>query len=52
MSQPTDKKVMDLVAKWEATGRIVRKVIIEGKRIEVEFDRAPVKGVTLDNVKW
>ena len=52
MSQPTDKKAMDLVAKWEATGRVVRKVIIEGKRIEVEFDHKAAPAATLDNVKW
>ena len=52
MSQPTDKKAMDLVEKWEATGRVVRKVIIDGKRIEVEFAPSVLPTTTLDNVKW
>lgn len=33
----TDQKALAFVRKCEAAGKRVRKLIIEGKRIEVEF---------------
>lgn len=46
-----DQKALALVRKCEADGRIVRKIIIDGKRIELEFD-ANVTPKSPDNVKW
>jgi hypothetical protein len=53
MSQPrsADAKALELVRKCEAEGRVVRKIVIDGKRIEVEFDDKKT-APTLDNVKW
>lgn len=33
----TDKRAAEIVRMYEQDGKIVRKVIIEGKRVEVEF---------------
>lgn len=53
MSIAVDQKALALIRKCEAEGRTVRKIIIDGKRIELEFDAATdVKGKTLDTVKW
>jgi len=46
-----DQKALALVRKCEAEGRIVRKIVIDGKRIELEFD-GETKPATPDNVKW
>lgn len=46
-----DAKALDFVRKCEADGHVVRKLVIDGKRIEVEFDDKKL-GASLDNVKW
>lgn len=35
----TDKRAAEIVQLYEQAGKIVRKVVIEGKRVEVEFDK-------------
>jgi len=37
----TDKRAAEIVRMYEGNGKVVRKVVIEGKRVEVEF--APEK---------
>lgn len=32
-----DKRAAEIVAMYEENGKIVRRVIVEGKRVEVEF---------------
>ncbi|MBM1817200.1 hypothetical protein [Pseudosulfitobacter pseudonitzschiae] len=53
MTQPrtADAKALEFVRKCEADGHVVRRLIIDGKRIEVEFDDKTV-AASLDNVKW
>jgi len=33
----TDKRAAEIVRMYESEGKIVRRVVIEGKRVEVEF---------------
>ena len=40
----TDKRAAEIVRMHEDAGKIVRRVVIEGKRVEVEF--APGEGAT------
>lgn len=47
----TDAKALEFVRKCEAAGKVVRRLVIEGKRIEVEFD-GDTKPSSPDNVKW
>lgn len=48
----TDERAAAIVQMYEETGKVVRKVVIEGKRVEVEF--MPVEGTTdaPDFIKW
>lgn len=47
----TDKRAAEIVQMYEASGKIVRKVVIEGKRVEVEFDATEATRGP-DFVKW
>lgn len=49
----TDERAKDIVLMYEEVGKQVRKVVIEGKRVEVEFQ--PIEGVPKDApdfIKW
>lgn len=49
----TDERAAAIVQMYEETGKIVRRVVIEGKRVEVEFQ--PVEGIPKaapDFIKW
>lgn len=51
--EPTDRRALAFMRKCESEGLTVRKLIIEGKRIEVEFDTPEKKpNDNLDHVKW
>lgn len=47
----TDRRAAEIVRLYEAEGKLVRRVVIDGKRVEIEFAE---REVTLgpDFVKW
>ena len=46
-----DKRAAEIVRMYEQDGKVVRKIVIEGKRIEVEFAQdAPTNGA--DFISW
>lgn len=47
----TETRAIELIRQFELAGHVVRKVVIDGKRIEVEFD-GDKKPDALDDVKW
>jgi len=47
----TDKRVVEIVRMYEREGKVVRKVVIEGKRVEVEF-AATEASTSPDFVSW
>ena len=51
MPASTQERAQELVKVFEKTGKPVKRVVIEGKRIEVEFE-GEAKPETPDTVKW
>lgn len=53
MTRPTatDERAAAIVQMYEEAGKIVRKVVIEGKRVEVEFEREGAKQ-SPDFIAW
>lgn len=48
----TDERAAAIVQMYEEVGKQVRKVVIEGKRVEVEFQPAQDKVEGPDFIKW
>lgn len=48
----TDKRAAEIVQMYEQAGKQVRKVIIEGKRVEVEFQPLDATPDAPDFIKW
>lgn len=51
MPVSTQDRALEAVRLFEKAGKAVRKIIIEGKRIEVEFE-GEAKPASPDDVKW
>ena len=52
MPASAQDRALEAVRQFEKAGKPVRKIIIEGKRIEVEFKDDEVKAASPDLVKW
>ena len=52
MPASTQDRALETVRQFEKAGKPVRKIIIEGKRIEVEFKDGEVKPESPDLVNW
>lgn len=48
----TDERAAEIVQMYESKGKIVRKVIIEGRKIEVEFQPEEDRIEGGDFIKW
>jgi len=48
----TDRRAAEIVQMYEREGKVVRKVIIEGKRVEVEFAPQEADPRGPDLVQW
>jgi len=48
----TDKRAAEIVAMYEKDGKTVRKITIEGKRVEVEFAPIKLPPQSPDYVEW
>lgn len=48
----TDERAAAIVQMYEDAGKLVRRVVIEGKRVEVEFLPADPQTDAPDFIKW
>lgn len=51
MATSATDRAIEAVARWEKAGKLVRRVVIDGKRIEVEFG-GEAKPESPDTVDW
>lgn len=51
LSDATMRRAMEFVRQYEAAGKPVRKVVVDGQRVEIEFD-GPAQPETPEAVQW
>lgn len=51
MATSTENRALEFARKCEEAGRLVRRIVIEGKRIEVEFE-GEAAPASPDHVNW
>ena len=51
MAQSTQDRALEFAHKCELAGHVVRRIVVDGRRFEVEFD-GETKPLTPEHVDW
>lgn len=51
MAQSTQDRALEFAHKCELAGHVIRRIVVDGKRFEVEFD-GETKPLTPEHVDW